>query len=117
MSSDSSGYDFFTPAPPGAETGSAPVAHRGPMVGPTGGPLGRVGTPSHLAPTTSRWAKSDVTFGPLGRIVTTIFMVLPLLFFVGTGVFTGDPFVLVGAVIWGGLMVVGMRHVWAAVRR
>jgi len=73
--------------------------------------------PSHLAPKTSRWTKSDTTFGPVGRIVTTIMLALPMLFFVAAGLLTFDPFVFVGAVIWGFLAVTGMRHVWAPVKR
>jgi fatty acid desaturase len=112
VSSDS-GYDFFAPAatPSGGPSSAASRAPGGLT------PPARAGTPSHLAPATSRWAKSDTTFGPVGRIMTTIFMVIPMLFFVASGVFTQDPFVLVGAVIWGGLMVVGLRHIWAAVKR
>jgi len=105
------GHDFFAPTP--SVTGGPPPVRPG--AGLTG-PI-RAGTPSHLLPQTSRWAKSDTTFGPVGRVVTTIALFVPLVFFVGSGVLTQDPFVLVGAVIWAGLMVPGLRHVWATTRR
>ena len=72
-------------------------------------------TPSAPKPKPSRWAKSDTTFGPLGRIVATIGMVVPFIFFVAAGLLTIDPFVLIGGVIWGGLMFVGLRQVWQPV--
>jgi hypothetical protein len=96
------GYDFFAPTP---------------LVGQESTAALRAGTPSHLAPQPSRWAKSDVTFGPTGRIVSTVLLILPLLFFVGAGLFTMDPFVLVGAVIWGVLTVKGLRQVWQPAHR
>ena len=118
MSSDG-GYDFFGSATPNGGTAgsSAPAGSRVPAAGQSGGPYGRAGTPSHLMPETSRWAKSDTTFGPVGRVVTSILMVVPLLFFIAAGLLTFDPFVLIGAVIWAGLMFVGMKHIWAPVRR
>ena len=100
LSSDEE-FDFFAAVAPGPR--------------PTAQP-GLVGTPSHLEARASRWAKSDVTFGPVGRVVASILMVLPLLFLLGTGVFTADPFVLIGAVIWSVLMVTGFRHVWQPVK-
>jgi len=95
------GFDFFAPTP---QPGSHP-----------GGPV-NAGTPSHLAPRTSRWAKSSVTFGPVGRLVATLLLVLPLLFLAAAGLFTFDPFVVAGAVVWVVLMAQGLRHVWQAVR-
>jgi len=94
-------FDFFATAPPGPQ----PMPHPG-----------LVGTPSHVQVRPSRWAKSDVTFGPVGRVVASVLMVLPLLFLLGTGVFTADPFEFIGAVIWSLLMVTGFRHVWQPVK-
>jgi hypothetical protein len=94
------GYDFFAPTPVVGQDSTAAL---------------RAGTPSHLAPKSSRWAKSDTTFGPAGRVVSTVLLLLPLIFFVGTGLFTMDPFVLVGAVIWTVLAVKGLRQVWRPV--
>ncbi|MFZ0324205.1 MAG: hypothetical protein WAN48_08755 [Actinomycetes bacterium] len=112
--------------PPGDDPGffaSTPVQSSTPATPPQpaslargGAPL-RAGEPSHVAPTASRWAKSDVTFGPVGRVVSTVLLVLPMLFFVATGLFTMDPFVLVGAAIWFFFMVTGLRHVWRPVAR
>ena len=109
------GYDFFAPDPrvggPAAEVPSASSHAPGRFgVAPTaslppGAPL----------PKPSRWAKSDTTFGPVGRIVATVGMFIPFVFFVGTGLLTFDPFVLVGALIWGALMVMGLRQVWQPV--
>ena len=92
---------FFATATPGAPSGERP---------------GWAGTPSHLKQRESRWTKSDVTFGPVGRVVTSVLLVIPLLFLVGTGLFTFDPFVLAGAIIYAVLMVTGLRHVWQPVK-
>jgi hypothetical protein len=113
MTTDRDGLDYFAPAPPMGRR-PVPPAPATPVRGT--GPL-RAGTPSHLQPKTSRWAKSDVTFGPVGRIVTTLVLVLPFLFFVAAGLFTMDPIVLAGAAIWAALMITGMRHVWQPVQR
>jgi hypothetical protein len=99
--SSGDGADFFATSAPGAASGGRP---------------GWAGTPSHLTQRESRWAKSDVTFGPVGRVVASVLLVLPLLFLVGTGLFTFDPFVLAGAIIYAVLMVTGLRHVWQPVK-
>jgi len=71
--------------------------------------------PTGPTPKASRWAKSDTTFGPTGRVMVTVAMFVPLAFFIATGILTFDPFVLAGALIWIGLMAVGLRQVWQPV--
>jgi hypothetical protein len=106
-------FDFFAPDPLRA----APSAEPAPPVTPSrmGFTQPRELTPSLPLGKASRWAKSDTTFGPVGRVVATIGMIVPFLFFVATGLLTFDPFVLVGAGIWGVLMAMGLRQVWQLV--
>ena len=73
--------------------------------------------PSTPTPKPSRWAKSDTTFGPVGRMIATAAMLVVLLFFIATGLLTFDPFVLIGAGIWGFLTIVGLRQVWQPVHQ
>jgi hypothetical protein len=62
----------------------------------------------------TRWRKTGTTFGPLGRVLATIGLVVPFVFFVVIGVLTGG-FTLVGAVIWGFvIMPWGLRDTWKA---
>ena len=109
------GYDFFSSASrqdaPAAAPPSPPVVpNRAAMVPPA------ALKPTGPTPKPSRFAKSDTTFGPAGRVIATIAMIVPLVFFVATGILTFDPFVLIGAGIWIGLMVVGLRQVWQPVQ-
>lgn len=104
------GHEYFAPAP---DVSPRPQ----PRPGHQHAAAGRPGPPGRVTPQTSRWAKSDTTFGPVGRVVTTVVLVLPLAFFVAAGLFTADPLVLGGAVLWAGIMWTGLRHVWQPVRR
>jgi hypothetical protein len=112
MTASADDFDFFGTA---ARPEAAAVS---PSVAPSRAPM----TPraslqaSGPTPKPSRFAKSDTTFGPFGRMVATVAMIVPLLFFIATGFLTFDPFVFMGAVIWLGLMWVGMRQIWAPVQ-
>jgi hypothetical protein len=62
----------------------------------------------------TRWRKTATTFGPVGRVLATIGLVLPFIFFVVIGIFTGG-FTIAGAVIWGFvIMPWGLRDTWKA---
>jgi hypothetical protein len=112
MTASADDFDFFGAAarPEAAGTVTPSVApNRGGMA-----PRASL-QPTGPTPKPSRFAKSDTTFGPFGRVVATIAMIVPLLFFIATGILTFDPFVLVGAAIWCGLMWVGLRQIWQPV--
>jgi hypothetical protein len=107
------GLDFFAPAKPAepaAPAGVPAVPGRAAFTPPV--------TPGVTAPQGkgSRWAKSDTTFGPVGRLIATIALIVPFTVLVAAGVLTMDPFVFGGVVIWGGLMVLGLRQTWAVVQ-
>jgi hypothetical protein len=62
----------------------------------------------------TRWRKTATTFGPVGRVLATFGLVLPFIFFVVIGIFTGG-FTIAGAVIWGFvIMPWGLRDTWKA---
>jgi hypothetical protein len=113
------GFDFFASSP-AQSTDPKPADPTTPQ---SPAPPGRLGftaqpQPAQQLPTgkTSRWAKSDTTFGPVGRLVATIALIVPFTLLVAAGVLTADPFVFGGVVIWGGLMVIGLRQTWAVVQ-
>ncbi|HVQ88626.1 MAG TPA: hypothetical protein VMT88_10650 [Actinomycetes bacterium] len=108
-------FDFFSPPPSaGAPASDAPAAPFNPVTRVGQGPTNPL--PSALPNARrSRWVKSDTTFGPVGRIVASVGMLVPFLFLLAAGLLTFDPFVLIGAGIWGFLMVKGFRQVWQPV--
>jgi hypothetical protein len=112
MTASADDFDFFgTAARPEAAAVSPSVAPGRAAMTPRASLQATGPTPKP-----SRFAKSDTTFGPFGRMVATVAMTVPLLFFIATGFLTFDPFVLVGAVIWLGLMWMGLRQIWAPVQ-
>lgn len=56
----------------------------------------------------SRWAKSETTFGPFGRIVASLSLLIPLAFFVNSGMFG-----VVGIIMWiFVVMPMALRSIW-----
>lgn len=106
----SDGLDFFAAAPPLVEPSNSEPEAPTRFVPPP--PSALLRPPATKG---SRWAKSDTTFGPTGRMLATVGMLIPLTFFVATGLLTVDPFVLVGAVIWGALTLKAMQQIWQPV--